>query len=868
MNSPTSNRRSRTPLQRVAGGALASLVALGAIAIGVDAAATPATFPALSQWVVVTLGNTPVFDPEGDTPGARDIVGNTQFPMLYIASDATHIYFRLRVDSDPAKNPTDFGSFGWGCFVDTDGDPQTYEFSTIIDGVANPDRIYLYKNTVTASLDDPNDPPDLPPLEDLQAPLTAAVGHARVVAAGDMLLGGSNSNFGGNGDFFIDWAFERAPAEAAGFNTTQTARYYCGSANNGQTIAADCSGSANASCPLDSQFSDPITCGPSGCAICGNGTRTGGEGCDDGNLTDGDGCSSSCLIELGFPCTTSPACESGFCDPAGNICACDADGDCPTGDVCNTLPNPNQCVECISNAQCTDPTAPACDPLTNVCVECVLDDECPGDLVCDGTTNTCVQCVDDGDCPGGACNTSSNTCTGCVDDGDCPTGSVCETTLQLCVECLDDGDCNVDPAFPACKTNANPVLNDCVECVVNGDCVGDPDGLVCESNTNSCVECLNDTHCVGDPQGPVCDTSVKTCVPCLANGDCAAPTPACKTDATNSSNNLCVECTDSGDCGMGFVCNVATNECVQCTNDGQCLALDPTEPTCNLASSTCVVCLDDGDCSVNFPTTPNCKVDAGNADDNACVECIDDGDCTGGELCNTTNGTCVECLDDTACTGDEICNLSTNTCEPPCTNDDDCENGLVCDTATNTCVGCVDDADCESGVCDEDAQVCVECLVNADCPTAEPVCKQGDTNADNECVECVADSDCGSNECNTTTNTCEEPPATGCDADDDCQIGQVCDTISRDCIPGCRVDGTGNGCPEGQLCVEVAAGDAIGRCEAIPEEEEPGFDLRGGGCSCRAAGREDAGSNGGLAVALFGLALGGTMLRSRRRRRG
>jgi Cys-rich repeat protein len=563
-------------------------MALAALGIGLDAAATPATFPALNQWVVVTLGNTPVFDPEGDTPGARDIVGDATFPMLYIASDATHIYFRLRVDSDPLQNATNFGPFGWGCFIDTDDNPQTYEFSTLIDGVANPDRIYLYKNTVTTSINDPNDPPDLPPLQELQAPLTAAVGHARVLPAVDPDPLVTNSSFGGNQDFFIDWAFERSEAEAAGFNTTQTARYYCGSANNGTTIAADCSGSANADCPLDSQFSDPITCGPAGCAVCGNGVTTGSEGCDDGNLVDGDGCSSSCLIELGEPCTTSPGCESGFCDPAGNICACDADPDCPNGEVCNTLSNPNQCVECVSDAQCTSPGLGSCDILTNTCVECVIDSDCLGGLVCNDPTNTCVQCVDDGDCPGGVCNTATNTCTGCLDDDDCPGDSVCDEPTSTCVECMLDVDCDFDPGLPVCKTGTPSTQNVCVECLVDATCLAlDPSEPTCDTTTNACVQCVDD----GDCTSGTCDTTTKLCVECLDSNDCTAPTPACKVDAANSSNNDCVECLVTTDCGMGFVCNQAINQCVQCNNDANCVALDPTEPTCNLATSTCVVCL-------------------------------------------------------------------------------------------------------------------------------------------------------------------------------------------------------------------------------------------------------------------------------------
>src|SRR5688572_28435054 len=134
---------------------LASVLAVGG---GGTALASPASFSFTSPnegWVPALLGGQPLSDPEGDTAGSRDIVGDQDNPMLYVAADATHLYFRLRVDSDPLQSATNFGPFGWGCFINTDSDPTTYEFSMIIDGVNNPDRISFFKNTTTA---EPNSP--------------------------------------------------------------------------------------------------------------------------------------------------------------------------------------------------------------------------------------------------------------------------------------------------------------------------------------------------------------------------------------------------------------------------------------------------------------------------------------------------------------------------------------------------------------------------------------------------------------------------------------------------------------------------------------------------------------------------------------
>jgi cysteine-rich repeat protein len=301
---------------------------------GGDVGATVATFPSMG-WVVATNSGQAVTDIQGDTQGSRDIVGDAANPMLYIASDANHLFFRLRVDSDPLQNPTNFKPFGWGCLINTDSDLTTFEYSAFINGVANPDELNFYKNTMTTSPNDPTDPPEIT-LSTTINPLSTTVGHARAVSAPSM--------FGGTPDFFIDWAVEMSDLVAGGFNPANPANYYCGSSNNGSTLTADCSGGTICG-GLDTQFTDPITCGPLGCYVCGDGTKGAAEGCDDGNQTNGDGCNSVCLIELGQACMgTSTACASGFCDPAGNICACDADADCPTGQSCNTTPNPNVCV--------------------------------------------------------------------------------------------------------------------------------------------------------------------------------------------------------------------------------------------------------------------------------------------------------------------------------------------------------------------------------------------------------------------------------------------------------------------------------------------------------------------------------------------
>jgi len=292
---PFSRRRSR----KWTFGLFATAGLMAGLLGGGDVRATPSTFtfPAPNPgWVIARNGGQPIIDIEGDASGARDIVGDATHPALFIASDATHLYFRLRLDVDPRQNATNIGPFGWGCLINTDSDLTTYEFSTIVDGVNNPDRIYFYKNTVTTTPNSPADAPDAPAVTMVDAPLTAAIGHAEVV---QVTPGAFGNNGNTDDDWFMDWAIELAPALAAGFNPANPANYYCGSANNGTNIGTDCTGTppGGSGCgPLDTIFTDPIACGPLGCAICGDGQKGAAEGCDDGNLTNGECCKSVCLI--------------------------------------------------------------------------------------------------------------------------------------------------------------------------------------------------------------------------------------------------------------------------------------------------------------------------------------------------------------------------------------------------------------------------------------------------------------------------------------------------------------------------------------------------------------------------------------------
>ncbi|HRI68327.1 MAG TPA: hypothetical protein PK156_29055 [Polyangium sp.] len=460
MKIDTSHRRFRP--QWWATRSLATAGIIASIFTVRDVHASPAAFtftPPNPGWVVALNNGAPLTDLEGDSPGPRDIVGDAANPVLFIASDAEHIYFRLRVNAYPLQSPTNFTSYGWGCLINTDSNLTTFEYSTIVDGIGSTDRIYFYQNTVTTTPNNPLETPDMPPIVATANPLTTAVGHAQVTVA--------SSNFGGDPDYFISWAEDLAPLLAAGFNPATPASYFCGSANGSNILGADCTGGPNC-LSLNTQFTDPVGCGEQGCAVCGNGKKDMGEGCDDGNTINNDGCNSQCLLELGQPCAgVDPACASGYCDPAGNICVCDADGDCPAGQICNTMADPNQCVNAgCGNAileageGCDDGNLMAGDGCSIDCKKelgqpCIDGTEC-GSQNCDGTTKTC-ECDENTDCSmGQICNTDINppvceTTGGCTDDSQCTSG-VCDEISFTCVACLVDSDCPNEGTCTAART--------------------------------------------------------------------------------------------------------------------------------------------------------------------------------------------------------------------------------------------------------------------------------------------------------------------------------------------------------------------------------------------------------------------------------
>ena len=130
------------------------------------------------------------------SPGSTNFVGNASFPAAYYAFDSSYLYFRYRMDRNPA-NGGGFDQFAWTALMQTGtGDPFQYQYQLSLEGGS--DTIEIWANTSAQDI-------DFSPLfhDDAEVKLFSQPfgSLARALATGD------GSNFGNDADYFIDFAF-------------------------------------------------------------------------------------------------------------------------------------------------------------------------------------------------------------------------------------------------------------------------------------------------------------------------------------------------------------------------------------------------------------------------------------------------------------------------------------------------------------------------------------------------------------------------------------------------------------------------------------------------------------------------------------
>ena len=193
-----------------------------------------ASFPPLANWTPIEQGAVKMGDPSTDgNNNGREIVGDDTFPAIFIFANETDFMVRLRLDLTPLANSgDDVRPFGWGLLFDTDGNFAAYEFSLMVDGTGNPHRVVFAENTSKGTTGTPNDPAET---ERSSIPLNFAVG-------GNIQGIVADSNFGGNADFFLDFATPLSVLAASGINLAAPLRVIAGTSNSGNAISVDLAG--------------------------------------------------------------------------------------------------------------------------------------------------------------------------------------------------------------------------------------------------------------------------------------------------------------------------------------------------------------------------------------------------------------------------------------------------------------------------------------------------------------------------------------------------------------------------------------------------------------------------------------------------
>jgi hypothetical protein len=197
-----------------------------ALVLVTASAASAQSFPD-AGWTPLRCQTTVMTDPYADESGAqndRDIVGDLTDAAGYRTSDGTYLYLRMRVDSDPIPGGT-IRPFAWGLLIDTDGNTGTYEALIVANGVQQ--QVALHRNTTTTLVNDPTDPPDAPAFRTYDVAT-----HARSVVA-------PNTDYGGNADYFIDFAVPWSDLQAMGISATLPVTAWAATSSTSSALNGD-----------------------------------------------------------------------------------------------------------------------------------------------------------------------------------------------------------------------------------------------------------------------------------------------------------------------------------------------------------------------------------------------------------------------------------------------------------------------------------------------------------------------------------------------------------------------------------------------------------------------------------------------------
>lgn len=234
-------------------------------------------FPAEPAWIALRCNHSPMSDLLQDQSGAldeRDIVGDTAAPAGLRSSDAQYLYLRMRLEEDPAPGGA-VRQFSWGMQFDLDNNLTGYELMVVASGIGGAGTVTVYTNKTTSLLNDPNDPADLPAVATY--PFTM---NARSLTA-------PGSSYGGNADFFLDFAVPWSVLVPLGLDRNTPTHVWAVTSNSASNLNGDvaCHDGAGGPARLDGTASDQTTGDPAqdpGVGPSGTGQLEGGGGCTAG----------------------------------------------------------------------------------------------------------------------------------------------------------------------------------------------------------------------------------------------------------------------------------------------------------------------------------------------------------------------------------------------------------------------------------------------------------------------------------------------------------------------------------------------------------------------------------------------------------
>jgi hypothetical protein len=312
-------------------------------------------------------------------------------------------------------------------------------------------------------------------------------------------------------------------------------RGYCraGVCRRARPLCATCAEASQ--CGEETASGQPNLCTPLGdrkvCAL--DSSR---RSCPAGMSSDGAG---ACLPNDRTECGTAPSCNGPDDCSATRLCAqrdddpglcltlCRADGDCPTGSICDTF--------------------------SGACREGCQQRGCAANQVCHDSGHCGEGCAADGDCPEGfSCRERACRLPGCSSDRDCPPvfGVYCDLESRTCVEgCQTDDHCS---ATQVCRTGAcvpRPCRGKDLDCGLGEFCCGTG------AYTDSCPAEVEAGACFPFPDG--------FCQPCSEAADCPGP--------RHGSDSLCVGYEDAEGNELGKACALGCRDLEDCPRGFQCV---------------------------------------------------------------------------------------------------------------------------------------------------------------------------------------------------------------------------------------------------------------------------------------------------------